>query len=167
METQSQNDFPKITLEVESLSFDLTSFWTILSWMFRSKGKLAKFGQNSLGFVFCPEDFFKWCKSTRHVNFATVMSSLGPYPSLWHGGAVIAGRKWGSLDCAQPPGERVPNGNLHLLSLLPRRGFVDSVLLWFLKKWLCMSCPNGRCVARCSPIATVPIHCTQWCFRPR
>lgn len=31
-------------------------------------------------------------------------------------------------------GRGLPSGKLHLLSLLPRRGFVDSVLLWFLKK---------------------------------
>lgn len=31
-------------------------------------------------------------------------------------------------------GRGMPSANLHLLSLLPRRGFVDSVLLWLLKK---------------------------------
>lgn len=142
-------------------SFDLMSFWTILLYM--SKGKPEKLGQNSLGFGFCPKDLLKWYKKYLQCSLGHFyIFSLGPYPSPWHGGTVVAIRAWGSLDHAQPLGRRVTSGNLHLPALGPGWGSVDSFCCGFPRNDCAWAAGmTARCVAGCSPIVAVHIHGTH------
>lgn len=76
----------------------------------RSKGKLEKLEQHSLGFGFCPEGSFKWYKSTGKVHFVAFMSGSSPFLNR---GAVIASSTW-------LPWERGTQWKSPLAALVPR-----------------------------------------------